>query len=757
MLHRKNAICIQSLKAFPRRACNPLYALKETGFHLKNQPGFWLRKIYFHIDMDDKNRQQHLNASLTKDTQHARLLAIDFSTDPELLRQLAVSSDPALRVAVAANPNTPPDVLLKLGAEFPAQLLDNPVFSLLLLENLNLVEEIPLPTLRSILRQENVPLYILEKAADKADLQVQQALATNVQTPREVLQRLTQSRNAEVKQAAQLHINLAGELAEEVYEEKAKEVIQAIIPDGYKADTRSLAVLVQLCAIPEFIVEHWLQKSSYNDFVCRVIAYSPATPPKLLKYLAQHRDRYKPHGVAQNPKTPPEILRDLVIEQQENYVRFLVAGNSSTPIDVLEKLSQDKDKVVRLEVAQHPNVPLSLLKELASDRDREVAETATKLMKEKLGEYDVAALREPKTPSWVVEKLAKQTPENAARHPNAPIDLLLEFSTSKDRNLRKAVAENPHAPVSILEQLARDDSFEVRREVARNPKTSIEVLLKQLARDTRAISAVVNRMSAKGYDPESIYDLLAEESTSPLEIILQRLANEGGMGARRFLAQCWDVPISLLEQLAPATESDIRHAVAQNPNTPASCLEQLAGAKEPKVRQAVAQNPNTPITTLETLAKDENSLVRTSVVERMNLSSQLLEILAVDKYEPVREKAMINPNLSKEAVERILCGEYATEYLKRNSNFPSDNPDSLTAILNHYAKSQSWLVSYIALCQPQISQDLLQEKSRSISWLERFAVAQNPQTSLEILKQLAEDSNQLVRAAARNLQRIASE
>lgn len=716
------------------------------------KPGFWLGEIYFHIDMDRKTRQQDLNTALTKDAQQARLLAVDFSTNPELLRQLAVSSDRLTREAVAANPNTPPDVLLKLGAEFPAQLLENPVFSLLLLENLNLVAEIPLPTLRSILRQENVPLYILEKAADKANLEVQLALVTNVQTPRGVLQRLTQSQNAQVKQAAQLHVNLAGELTEEVYEKKTKEVIQGIIPHAYQADNRSLAVLAQLCPIPEFMVEHWVRESSYQDFFCRVIAYSPATLPNVLKHLAQHRDHWTRSGVAKNPSTPAEILRYLAIEQQqEGSFRFLVADNPAAPIDVFEKLSQDLDKGVRLKVAKNPNIPLSVLKELASDRDREVAETATMLMTEKLGEYDIAALREPKTPTWAVEKLAKQKPSDAAEHPNAPLDLLLEFSTIKKWNLRQAVAKNPNAPVSILEQLARDEVSEVRWEVACNPRTPIGLFLKQLARDTRANPSVVHRMLAKEDDRENIYDLLAEESTSPLEIILQRLVKDGGMGARRFLARRSDVPISLLAQLAEATESEVRQAVAENPNTPASCLEQLAGAKEPQVRQAVAQNPHTPITTLELLASDENSSVRMSIAERMNLSSQILEILAGDKYETVREKAMINPNLSKEAVERILCGEYATEYLKRNANFPSENPDSLSVVLNHYAKSESWLVSYIALCQPQISQDLLQEKSRSISWLERFAVAQNPQTPLEILKQLAADSNQLVRAAARNL------
>ncbi|WP_414514888.1 hypothetical protein [Nostoc sp. PCC 9305] len=83
---------------------------------------------------------------LTKNVTQAQLVAAEPSTDPELLRELALSTDKITRQSVAGNPNTPSDVLLKLGAEFPSQLLDNPVFPLLLLENLNLVAEIPLPT-----------------------------------------------------------------------------------------------------------------------------------------------------------------------------------------------------------------------------------------------------------------------------------------------------------------------------------------------------------------------------------------------------------------------------------------------------------------------------------------------------------------------------------------------------------------------------------------------------------------------------------
>lgn len=93
---------------------------------------------------------------------------------------------------MAANPNTPTEILLKLGAEFPEQLLSNLVFSLLLLENPNLVEQMPLTTLLSILKLERVPVSFLEWAAGHSNRDVLLAVVKNPNTPRSALERLAE-------------------------------------------------------------------------------------------------------------------------------------------------------------------------------------------------------------------------------------------------------------------------------------------------------------------------------------------------------------------------------------------------------------------------------------------------------------------------------------------------------------------------------------------------------------------------------------
>ena len=78
------------------------------------------------------------------------------TTSPERLRELAEQNVKLARI-VASNPNTPRETLLELGTEFPEELLKNPVFDLLLLENPNLLAQMPESTLKSLVKLEIMP------------------------------------------------------------------------------------------------------------------------------------------------------------------------------------------------------------------------------------------------------------------------------------------------------------------------------------------------------------------------------------------------------------------------------------------------------------------------------------------------------------------------------------------------------------------------------------------------------------------------
>ncbi|MCJ8280136.1 MAG: hypothetical protein MJK14_09540 [Rivularia sp. ALOHA_DT_140] len=397
------------------------------------------------------------------------------------------------------------------------------------------------------------------------------------------------------------------------------------------------------------------------------------------------------------------------------------------------------------------------MKNLAKDVNEEVAQTAQQVIGERQGNYTCEAIRKNyQIPPEVLKKLAQTNSRcitYIAKHPNTPEELLLEFSQSTDKRLRQEVAKNINLPINILEILANDEDFWVRGEISRNPLTPISLLFKQLAREIVAGKYIAYQISSKVYncpEVENILDILAEESTSSLETILQRLIRDGGDTAHYFLARRFDLPADLLAQIAQSDEFKIREAVAQNPNASSTTLEQLAQAPELKLRITVAQNPNTPIYILDKLAKDENSLVRMQIASRTSLSLETLIELASDEKSEVRKKAFQNPNLPKEVVERILCSEDAFDFLKLNPDYLSHHPQIKALLINsdRYFDSKCVWVKYITLIQPEANQELLQEKSNSISWIERLAVAQNPQITQDIREKLAHDSNQLVRAAA---------
>lgn len=712
--------------------------------------------------MVDKNSLQHSNNK----GQESILLAQDENTDPEILRELAQAPDREIRQLIAANPNAPSDVLLKLGVDFPAELLANPVFSLLYLENPAFITEIPLNTLQNILRQENVPEYILEQAAEKADLETQLRLVANSQTSSKILQRLRESRHGEVVQATVLHVNLVGELTQKKYKQRSKEIIAQIInhktSDTYLPDCYSIGVLAQICPIPESILQYLINESGNNHLseLCEKMARSPATLANTLKYLANHPNSPIRVVVAQNRNTPKDILRKLASDRQDSMfprtVQSGVASNPNTPGEILESMvKKDIGVLIDFEIAKNPNTPITLLKQLANSNSKKVATSAIDNLKARQSDRDVVEiLKDPKTPAAVLEKLAQQQKNISyvARHPNTPQNLLQQFARNPDEKIRCAVAENPNLPVNLLEELADDDSSTVRQQVAANLQTPVRVVFKQLARDRAVSRFIASQMTSKHGDYSevgNILDLFAENSTSPLKTILRRLLFDGKMEARLFLAQRLDLPTEMLTHLASDPELKVRQAVAQNSNTPVDDLRKLSNDKDSKVRQSLAKNLHTPSETLERLAKDEDSSVRMTIACRTDLSSQVLEDLANDKNFQVRSRSMVNPSLAKESVERILCGQYMTEYLRIDPDFLLRNPDSLALVVNYYAQSKSRLTSYIALLQPQIDRELLAQKSSSVLWLERFAVAQNPQTSPETIERLAEDSNQLVRAAAR--------
>ncbi|MEG4629570.1 HEAT repeat domain-containing protein [Microcoleus sp. AR_TQ3_B6] len=651
---------------------------------------------------------QRLIELATVSTELAQIVANNTSAPANLLRELSVSSDATTRAHVAANPNSPTEVLLELGSEFPEQLLGNPIFSLLLLENPNLVEQIPLTTLRSILRVESVPGFFLEWAATHADSEVKLAVATNSQTPKTVLEKLIQSQNSvsveaspsyinwagelvhslesQIAEALRLHVKLAGEMTQS-WDEAAREIIQNITLQVSQEQDRGYALLElqKIGLIPDFIIKHLCATKHFSGKVhyCYQVlldaAKSANTPTSVLEQLAK-QEKFR-EAIAWNPNTPFNLQEELATDDN-NLVRTNIALSPHTPTPILLQLAQDKDAEVRQHLAWNFNTPDTILQQLAG----------------KLASLNYSYLHTLEVNGY-----------------KTPVTLIEQMAIDKRSEVRKGVAKYSNTPAKILEKLALDEEARVRRMVALNVNTPWGALLGQLAHDTDVgvRSAVAIRLNAISVSPFSLLsatqlpEILSSLGEGTPESLLQLLAHHEDSSARRFVAQLPDAPLNLLVELAQDNEENVRLGVAMNQNVPVSLLEQLAKDQTDKIRRCAAKHPNTPLSILEQLFDDRKSSVRRVAVER---------------------------------------------YLELH-------PEGLPVVLERYAKNAlPFFTRLLIFLHPKTPANILAENCRSKAWLERYAIAQNSNTSINTLTALAVDINRIVRAAAvANLQRHAQQ
>ena len=257
----------------------------------------------------------------------SRQLAEDENTAPEVLANLAKSDDYRSRLHVAQNPNTPTITLFNLGSEFPKELLDNPIFDLLFLENPNLIEELSVATKHSLLKCENVPQSLIAWAVEQQDEKLLLALTINPVTDPEIIQNLISSKNYKISEAARLHINsnwIKDREDEQILIDSIRK--QNSLLKGDINSRRQLQRLLQLKLIPLILI--------------------PLLPTQFKMFIAHDNNYFYLEKIVDDCFNTLENKKDCEQHQIEHFTfkaeRILeaVAGNFHAPISILIRLAK---------------------------------------------------------------------------------------------------------------------------------------------------------------------------------------------------------------------------------------------------------------------------------------------------------------------------------------------------------------------------------------------------------------------------------
>lgn len=550
-------------------------------------------------------------------------------------------------------------------------------------------------------------------------LELQIAIATFPETPRQLLEILVNSSDPEIAEAAQLHINYAGELTE-----NWQDAIDEKLKSRYLGQNDRLAVeLLKIAPVPDYFLseyvppEYLIQGLSNRHLPLRdrlrllerlakeptleprlQAAESPETPLPVLEQLIGDLELPIRLAVQHNPNCHPELVK-LVEGQHE------VASNWNTDTQQLENLGNSRWDWIRLAVAQNPST---------------LEETLLKLAGDKIFKIQLAVAKNPATSASVLSVLAEHLEQLmgsfVSAHPNATEEILHNLFTTQQR----VIKGRQDLPASILERIFNE-----------SPKES-EVPLFMLEH-----GAFIYFFLRQPNTPKWI---LAEFSNIDLDELRTYAGNnykkspivqdiEGWIGDRSGglveLTKHPQVSVKILEKLAECPDIKVQLAVAQNLKTSEELrlqlLEELAIHSDYKIKAEVAKDLNTPVSILEKMAQNE--------FYQPKLRQEIRRVLASEYPENAREyKTTADSSMSN---------------LKHKILYPANISINVDRWMETIENSEIWEIMTDDVTSTGTLWSLMPSTSRLITKV-------TPQWS-ELLSELPEDSLKRVVTSIHNI------
>lgn len=642
--------------------------------------------------------------------------ALDPATAPEQLRRLASSPQSEVRRAVAANPNTPEEVLGRLLVHFPEEVLGNPVLDLLLVVNPNLLAELPEFARNSLLGHPGASEGFARWAVKNGEINGLLSVLRNPAAPLELIEPLQRHPVFAVAEAAQMHVGL-----------EASPLPSALWWADAPADTFELRGLVMSGLMPVWLAPRLVREP--DVLLRQSLADSPYSTEEVLEALLFDEDeevRKAARGNARVAAKSVELLRWLEGGGREEESDGITGVGTPFPFPLspssdpsppppadfppFELLAKGHVWMRQL-VARHAGCSGELLERFVADDD------------------------------WRVRAAAAQNPRLGA-------EFLEALARDLDRDVRLAVAGRRDVPLATLERLCADEHEDVRKAALANPEAPrglLELLERLQQGDTGLGAGDLERLSRHGHWAGQ---MVAAHPNAPAPT-LERLAQEGDWHTRMAAARNPQAAPDLLALMAADHDPEVRQAVAAHPGVPVGSLGALCADDQPEVRVRVALNPATPASLLYRLARDEHWKVRQAVAANPQAAPDLLTDLAADPDRDVRQAVADNPAAPEAALERLFVGwfEGSGADVSRKELYRrlmGGDPGVGEHVLERLAVGDEW-GRRLAARHPNTPDPRLWALASDEDWRVRVALSANPALSPDLLFKLSQDSDGDVR------------
>jgi hypothetical protein len=424
-------------------------------------------------------------------------VALSKNASSELLEMLATDERSAARRAVAKNPNTPPTTLMRLAADLDREvqiaLIHNPKLPVALYKTL--VETLDAAGRKRIAK--TMPCYpeILKILAIDSNPKVARMVAWNPNLDDDMLVWLAGINDVILQTGVALHKRGLTDRAFGILLETGNNEILSALASNTKLREPMLLQLFERCySLPAG------QVGDGKPSVAQNLCYNKSIPVELQLRLANDFPELR-RAFGYNVNASPDILQMLAMDD-DFLARCLAARHPSTPPESLEILTRDQEWLVRKHALWNAGTPETARTDVIKAADPEwqirnstaserqtSSDVLASLATDESREVRVSVAGNPSTPPSVLSSFARSSDQwmrsRTSHNPSTPPEGLRNLWISGDESFARALAWNPGTPADVLNALSRHANAEVRRGVVYNNATPVETLKAMLGSGER--------------------------------------------------------------------------------------------------------------------------------------------------------------------------------------------------------------------------------------------------------------------------------